>query len=148
MRALLIGHDEAVIRFVARRVGCTWFHRAQAVGQLQDGKLIAGVVWDTWNGASMQIHAAAEPGSNWLNPELIREAFRYPFEMCGAKKLIALAAEANTKSCTLLSGLGFVREATLADAHPTGALIVHTMTPAQCRWLERGKHGKRLTAAS
>lgn len=148
MRALLVGHDQDVISYVKRKLNCAFTGFPQAVGQLQDGRLVAGVVWDSWNGASMQIHCASEPGSNWLNPALIREAFRYPFEMCGARKLIALAAEGNHPSQTILEGLGFRLEATLSDAHPTGALMVYTMTPDQCRWLDRGKHGKRLTAAS
>jgi hypothetical protein len=148
VRRLLVGYDIAVAGWVAERVGCRGFPYPQAIGQLEDGKLIAGVVWDSWNGASMQIHVASETGADWLDRVFLRESFRYPFEMCRAAKLIALVNSYNERSIQLVTKLGFVREATLREAHPDGDLLVYTMTKSQCRWLERRNDGQGFSTAS
>jgi len=117
----------------------------------EDGCATAGVLFDGWNGSSICMHVAAVPGKRWMTREYLRVCFDYPFRQLQASKILGLVGEKNVAARRFDEHLGFVLEATLKDAHPDGDLLVYTMTPGQCRWLNMRtpQHGKeRATAAA
>lgn len=145
---LLFGHSDEVGQWVVARAGGEWFlGQGYGIGVLEQGKMIAGIIFTDWNGVSLQIHVAAEPGVNWINKKLLRVVFDYPFVFCKAKKLIGLVGEKNLAARRFDEHVGFTREATLRDAHPDGDLLIYSMTPDQCRWLDRRGNGKEQQAA-
>ena len=126
----------AVVEWVAKRTnefgnfGC-----AQGIGVTAKGELIAGVVYNEFNGANCCMHVAALPGRMWLKYANLRVWFDYPFNQMKVKRVTALIGEGNTASRRLTEHLGFERETTLRGAHPTGDLIVYAMWKERCEWI-------------
>ena len=137
MKTVILNQPDRVGRWVAERTDGQWIEgRGFAFGLEEEGELIAGVIFDSWNGASLCMHVAAKPGARWLTRDFIRVCFYYPFVQLRAKKILGLVGSGNTAARRFDEHLGFVLEATLADAHPDGDLLVYSMTPEQCRWLK------------
>jgi RimJ/RimL family protein N-acetyltransferase len=133
------------------QVGASWIPGiGYALGYEEDGKLICGVLYTDWNGRAIQGHVAAIPGKQWVRREFLFTAFWYPFIQLRCSKIIGPVPAANHEARRFDEHLGFVLEATLKDAHPTGDLLLLSMTRDQCRWLPstREPHGKTLSTAS
>lgn len=147
---VLLGEDDLVGDWVAKRTGGTYLPGSGPSFALCEGtRIIAGVSYDNYNGACMQMHVAAEPGARWLTREFLRICFAYPFKQCRVNKVIGLVGSGNEPARRFDEHLGFVLEATLKGAHPDGDLLVYSMDRAQCRWLNlRGtSNGQKLCSA-
>lgn len=136
MKQIVIDQPERISKWVADRMGSGWHGpRGSAIGLLEDGEVIAGVLFDSWNGASICMHVAAVPGKRWMTREYLRMCFAYPFQQLRASKIIGLVGSKNEVARRFDEHLGFQLEATLEAAHPDGALLLYTMTKEQCRWV-------------
>lgn len=96
---------------------------------------IAGVLFNEFNRASIQMHVAAEPGARWMTRHYLGFCFRYPFFQCKVKKILGFVGSNNHQALAFDTHLGFVEEARIKDAHPEGDMVILSMTPEQCRWL-------------
>lgn len=133
----------AVVAWVDAINGGTPDPCACGIGLEQDGRLIAGVKFDNWNGASICMHVAAEPGCRWMTREMLFAAFDYPFNQLQARKILGLVSASNERARRFDEHLGFMLEATLTDAAPDGDLLIYSMTRQQCRFLDlKDRHGK------
>lgn len=103
-----------------------------------DGEIIGVVGYEGFNGASIQMHTAGE--GNWLTRQFLWAIFHYPFVVCKAKVAIAPVASNNARALRLNERVGFVVEHVIADGHPDGDLILMTMRPSACRFVELGEH--------
>lgn len=121
-----------------------------AIGLEEGGRLLAGVAYDSYNGASCCMHVAAVEGSRWMTREFLWVCFAYPFNQLKVKKLIGPVGSANLPARAFDEHVGFVLEAALKDAHPDGELLIYTMTRSQCRWLNirTAYHGKTESTTS
>lgn len=136
----VIGH------WVAQRVRGQYFEaNSQAIGLMKDGKIIAGVIYENFNGRSVVAHIAIE-GS--INREFLYAIFHYPFTACGVEKIIAPVPGSNGKSIRLATNMGFWPEARLRDAHPDGDILLMTLEKADCRFLGDARYGKKFTIAA
>jgi hypothetical protein len=144
MKSLIINQDERLGPWICDRLGTEWLSgRGSCIGLEEAGEIVAGVLFDSCNGASVMMHVAAIPGKRWMTRELLWICFDYPFNQLGVKKIIGLVASRDESVIAFDTHLGFVHEATLKDAHPSGDLLLLTMTRAQCRWLHmRSPYGK------
>lgn len=153
MKHVVWDEPTRVMAFVARILEIPPSRDGAAIG-LKDayGNLIAGVLFDNYNGASIQMHVAAEPGARWMTREYLHCCFAYPFRQLAVRKIVGLVSCTNLPARRFDEHLGFHLEATLTDAHPDGDLLVYTMTKQQCRWLSiplrNPAHGKELTSAA
>lgn len=134
-RSVIVTGSE-VGEWVCARTKGTWEPGcAQAVGWSRDGVIVAGVVFDQWNGAQVCMHVASDGSRKWLNREFLSLCFHYAFEQLKVKRITGLVAASNTQALRFDEHLGFVREATLADAAPDGDLIVLRMYKHECKWI-------------
>jgi RimJ/RimL family protein N-acetyltransferase len=126
--------EDEVGQWVCQRLGGT-FHRDQAtaIGYEKDGSLVGGVIFDRYMGRSICLHIAGE--GQWLTKGFLKACFSYVFNQMKVLKAVALVESTNTKSLRLTKKLGFQPQAVIPDAGWTGDLLIHTMTPDQCRWL-------------
>lgn len=109
----------------------------KAIGLERNDELIAGVLYDSFNGHNMCIHVAGRPGTMWLQPQLLRYAFYYPFVELGVRRLTGLVKETNLAARKLDEHLGFVEETRLRGAADDGSdLIVYVMWKDDCRYLD------------
>ena len=136
MKSLLLGADDYVGRWVSYRVGAPMHAGDKTIGLLDPAQgLIAGVLYQDFNGANIVAHIAAEPGANWLNRQFLWTIFDYPFNQLGVKRITGQVAAKNLPARQFDEHLGFVAEATLKDALPDDDLIIYCMRRENCRWL-------------
>ena len=140
---LIVTGKDRVAPWVAKKLFAR-FNADEAIGLERDGEMIAGVVYEDWNGASFVVHIVVQ---GLMTPAYLGAIFHYPFVYCGASKLIAPVAESNEESVRFVRKLGFREEARLHDAHPDGSVLLYTMSKDQCRFIGE-RHGKRLAIAT
>ena len=131
-----------VVDFVDAINGGTRDEGASGIGLEEDGRLVAGVKYDNWNGASVCMHVAAEPGAKWMTRGYLFACFDYPFNQLKARKVLGPVAASNAQARRFDEHLGFKVEATIADAAPDGDLLIYSMTRDHCRFLGM-KHGQQ-----
>ena len=112
-----------------------------AIGLRHDGELVAGVVYEGFNGRNMWAHVAAMPGARWLRRDYLRACFVYPFVLCGVDRLSGYVNESNAEARRFDEHLGFKEESRLRGAAPDGGdVILYVMWRDECRFLSRTEH--------
>jgi len=107
----------------------------QGLGLERDGSLIAGVVYEGFNGHNMWIHVGAQPGARWLTRDFLRTCFAYPFQQCGVSRLSGYVNASNLAARRFDEHLGFEQEAVLHGAGPDGGdVIIYKMLHERCRY--------------
>jgi len=122
---------------------------AQCIVCVEDGRPIAGAVYDGYNGVSISAHvwmdAERKPSREWFACIL-----DYPFNRLQVKKLVGQVAENNLEARKFDEHLGFVEEARIKDYSEDGDLIIYTMTRDMChilnspRWESTVAHIRRV----
>jgi len=107
---------------------------ARCIGLERNGQLVAGTLYDSFNGASVlaSIAIAGPITRRWL-----WAIFHYPFIHLGVNVLIGSVAEGNVKSRRLTEHLGFTLQTTIPQADPSGSLLLYVMAKEECRFLKR-----------
>lgn len=119
--------------WVAERVAGKYFAEgSQAIGLERDGQIIAGVIYENWNQASIVCHIAIE---GRMTKGYLKAIFAYPFEFCKVKKIIVPVGSNHAKSLKLVTNMGFVEEARIKEATPDGDIIFLTLAREKCRFL-------------
>lgn len=128
---------DVVLPFVQRLLpGLPKTQGMQGIGLRKRGNLVAGVIYEGFNGQNMWIHVAAEPGARWLVRDYLRACFVYPFVVCGVNRLSGYVNESNALARRFDEHLGFKQEAVLKGAAPDGGdVIVYVMWRDECRFL-------------
>lgn len=139
MKSIITGQDHVIGPWVGERLGLEHLpERLVTIGLERDGKIIAGVIFEAYNGRTVNLHVAGI--DNWCSRDYLCAVFHYAFEVLKVVKVIGTVSSANVKAMKLDLGLGFIHEATITDAAKDGDLNILTMTRQQCRWLRR-HHG-------
>jgi len=129
--------------WVCARGGGNWFPgRGTAIGKLdKNANLIAGVLYEDWNGSNIVCHIAGE--GNWATKEFLNVIFDYPFNQVGAKRITAPVAESSIESIKLVTRMGFKLECNLKQATPTGDLLLFVIFKDDCKYLKGKYCGKK-----
>lgn len=147
--SLVLGLE--VVSWVAKRTNeyGSFGVAATGIGWQKNGQLVAGVVYCDWNGPNIVCHIASDGTRRWLTKEYLRVIFDYPFNQVKAQRITVTVGEGNKDSRRFVEHLGFVLEATLENAHPSGSLLIYKMTHSMCRWLKHENlHKARLAMAA
>lgn len=127
---------EGVCEWVAKRIETAYHARSgQGIGIEKNGQIVCGVIFDSFNGRSIQIHVALEPGAR-MTREWFRILFDYAFNQLGVQKIIGVVDSTNQAALRFDKHIGFVEEAVIKDAGKHGDMHILTMTRQQCRFLE------------
>lgn len=136
MPKTLVYDTQAVFAFVRARVPIFASEGMQAIGLAQDGNLIAGVVFEGFNGHNMWMHVAAQPGAKWLTRAYLQACFAYPFIQCGVSRVSGYVEASNTAAKKFDEHLGFTQEAVLKGAASDGGdAIIYVMHKGSCRYV-------------
>lgn len=105
-----------------------------AMGVEQDGEIVAGIVFNNFNGSNATCHIAVKkPGKAFVN--LLEHAADYAFNHCALNRLTGLVDASNTKALKLDKHIGFEEEFLMKKAAPDGGdLHVLVLWPENCRW--------------
>lgn len=115
---------------------------AQVIGCVEDGKIIAGVIYDGYNGGSIGAHiwvdVGARPSKEWFVA-----IFDYPFNRLQVAKIIGQVKRSNDEARKLDEHFGFKMEGSITEYYDDGdSLLIYTMTKDQCRVLNSPKWGR------
>ena len=135
----MIFSDVAVIGpWVCEKTGGTWTPaRGSALGLIKDEKIIAGVLYEDWNGANIVCHIRGENG--WANRKFLGTIFDFPFNGLKVKRITVPVASTNQDSVRLVEHMGFKLECTLKQATPDGDLLLYAMFKEECKYI-RGRY--------
>lgn len=106
---------------------------AQAIACVDGNNLLAGTVYDHYNGSTVNAHILVRgiPTREWWVA-----IFDYPFNVLGVRKLVGQVPSTHSEAQKLDKNFGFVEEARIKDFYAEGDdLIVFTMTRDQCKVL-------------
>lgn len=132
-RPYQLSTDNAVGQWVANKIhGTFYMDGATAIGLLRGDEIVAGVIYENWNHASVVCHIAVAT----MTPVFVAAIFHYPFEVLGVRKIIAPVSSANRSSIRFVEKAGFTLEGCLRDTDPQGDSLLYTMAKAECRFLD------------
>lgn len=129
---MIVFDKDYVGEWVADQLGCKWIKHAQCIGLERDGKLVAGVIYENYNGFSVNMHIAFKAR---LTREFLWIIYHYPFVQLGLKKIIGFVESGNIACTKIAPKHGFILEHTIKDAGRNCDINVWTMTKDQCRFL-------------
>ena len=124
---------ETVGHWVAKQTGGIYCGvHAQAIGFERDGKLVAGIIFEDWNGKSIVCHLAIR---GQVHPKFFREIAIYAFGTCKVHKVIAPIGSEKTRMIGIVKKIGFTEEGRIQNAQPFGDIVIFTLTGPNCRFL-------------
>lgn len=140
---VIFGADRQISAWVAERIpGFNLSPDARALGVIKGGQIVAGVVFEHWNGVHVEAAIAALPRSGWADRRTMRHLFSYPFRTLGCEAISASVASSNLPSLNLTTKMGFVPEAIIKyAAHDGSSLVVLKMFREHCKWI--GENGQK-----
>jgi RimJ/RimL family protein N-acetyltransferase len=117
---------------------------ATGIGLKEDGQMIAGVLFEDYNGVNIHMHVAALPGRRWMTREYLFTCFAYPFVQLGCNRITGTVEASNLDARRFDEHLGFTQEALLKGAARDGGdVIIYVMFREHCRFIKEHKHGKQ-----
>lgn len=130
---------EPVFQFVKDRLpGFARTEGMVAIGLRNEGHLVAGVIYEGINGVNGWMHVAAVPGRQWLTKRFLLAAFRYPFVVCGLRRVSAYVNASNHPARIFDEALGFKEEARLQGAAQDGGdVIIYAMWRKDFRYVNK-----------
>lgn len=107
----------------------------QGLGIEEDGQLIAGVVYDSYEeGARISSHCAGI-GKRWLNKTFLHMMFDYPFNQLKVNVVINTVSSNNKDSMRFTEHLGFKQVARIEGGASDGDLIIYALYKKDCKWI-------------
>jgi hypothetical protein len=108
-----------------------------AIGLTRHGELVAGAMYDQYNGCSIVASIAIDGP---ITRQWLWYIFAYPFIQLKANVIIGLISSANLRSIKLVEKMGFQSVADIPHADPSGLLCIYTMHRDQCRFIRSPYH--------
>lgn len=138
---IVAGPQDVLASWLCKRIGLTPSPHLRCMGVVYEGELRAVVGFDSWNGASCQMHVAARDG-HWVTRELLRQVFWYPFVACKLAVVLGAVPSGNTRALKFNRRIGFTEVARIEGAHPDGALVIMQLRRENCRWIKEARDGQ------
>ena len=137
MTTRIISNPARVFAFVSEIMPMSPVGGMKGIGLEKDGELIAGALYEGFNGQNVWVHLAGQPGKRWMNREFLRYGFHYPFNEMGVKRISGYVNASNTEARRLNEHFGYQEEVRLKGAAPDGGdVILYVMWRENCRFLE------------
>lgn len=132
--------------WVYKRIKGHWVPgRSIAIGNIRNGVIVAGTVYEEYTGANMFCHIAGD--GEWADRRFLHAIFDYPFNVAKVLRITAPVSSLNPKSIRLVEKMGFTIEAKLSQAIPGGDLLLYKMFRSDCKYLG-DRYGKRYSGSS
>ena len=136
MRYALDYNFDRVHAFVSERTPINSVSGAQAIGLQKDGELIAGAVYEGFNGHNVWVHLAGTPGRRWMTRQFLYAGFAYPFIQLGCSRISGYVEAWNMDARRLDEHFGYKQEAVLHGAASDGGdVILYVMRREDCRYV-------------
>ena len=136
MNKIILDQKDRVNNWACKKVGReSPFVKFNAFGVERKGKLIAGVVFDSFaSNTRCSMHCVGvEP--NWCSRELLYHCFNYVFNDAKCKVIINTVSSTNESSIAFTKHVGFTEMSRIKDGAVDGDLVILVMHRNDCRWL-------------
>lgn len=101
---------------------------------LSDGEPVIVIGYDCWTSGSVAMHQWIKH-PKYVQRDILREAFRYPFEIGNLQVVIAVVRSDNPKALKLDKRIGFQEVAVIPNAYGPGVDMHILQLPRhQCKW--------------
>ena len=141
---IICDQHERIGKWIESMDGGHWRAGAVCVGLEKNGEIVAGVMFDWFNGACIYVSIAAKH----LTRHFLWFCCYYVFHQLNANVMLGLVAPDNQKSKKLCERTGFRLVSAIPKAHPNGDQLIYAMYKDDCKWL-RNKHEQvKSTAAA
>ena len=132
----LIYDMDRIAPFVQRATGVALTQGATGLGWVKHGRLVAGAIYEGYNGANIWVHLAGDEGGQWLARPFLRAGFAYPFLVCRVQRLWGQVDESNACARRFDEHIGFREVARLKGAaHDGGDVLIYCMAREECRYI-------------
>lgn len=129
----VVSNPGKVLAFINQFMAVPVSGGMKGIGWEVDGKLTAGVVYETFNRHNVWVHGAmSAPATRGF----LCNAFGYPFNQLGVKRISTSTEASNTAARRIQEKLGFTQEAVLTGAASDGGdILIYRMTRPECRFI-------------
>ena len=125
-----------MLAFVRTQMPMAYVENMKSLGLERDGELVAGVLYEGYNGPNVWMHVAAVPGRRWMQRDYLWYCFHYPFNEMNVQRISGYVNASNEQARKFDEHLGFKVEATLSGAAPDGGdVLIYVMRREDCRFL-------------
>lgn len=129
-------NEKKIVDWVANKVDEKYFNECASVGLYRDKKIIAGVVFNMYNGVSVCMHVASLRKSRWLDKSFLKLCFGISFNHLKCRRVTGLIKENNHKSIKFVKRLGFVQEGIIRHGSDDGKnIILFGLLKEDCKFL-------------
>lgn len=136
MRRIIYDRSDEVMHFVATATGEWRYDDCATIGLEKDGRVVAGVVYQTYTGPNVLMHCAMAESRHLLTPAFLCAVFICPFQVLQCKRVTGLIRTDNLRSQHLAEHLGFQREGLMREAAADGTdFIIYGMLAHECRFV-------------
>lgn len=147
MNSLIVGADDYLKEWTAKKIGITGFGPSTAIGVQRNGKIIAAAVYHDFRDGQIEASLAANSQS-WASRSVLHAMFAYPFLQVGANRLLVTCNESNSKAMKMNRQLGFTQEGRLRQLYAPHDAIIWGMLMAECKWIKGSKNGQISTGTA
>jgi hypothetical protein len=128
------GDDPIVWLFLKDKCNLPWSTDLRTLGQQRsDFTLNAAIGYNNWINGSCFMHVAFDSAKS-LTRELLREAFKYPFETCTV--IFGLTPITNKPALQFNKKLGFV------EVYRSEFFVLQEMRRENCKWIKENTYGR------
>ena len=138
-KRLVLDQHQRVAEWVARQTGCSaeaWAGYVCLGLENEAGELLAGIVLESYNGRSANVHIAGV-GRQWMNRNMLTTFFHYCFNHLQLKRLTGLTPASNAAALAFNRHLGFEVEYVMPDGAADGDLVIQVLRPENCRYIPK-----------
>jgi RimJ/RimL family protein N-acetyltransferase len=135
MREIVFDQKKRVKNFLARKdVIPESLEIYEAIGIEQDGIIVAGVVYDNFDGDRCFMHCASD-AHYWLTKDFLWYVFDYPFNQLGMEVIVVFVSSNNEKALKMNKHLGFKEECRIKHGFKDGDMVILSMYKNECKYL-------------
>ncbi len=97
--------------------------------------IIAGVVYNNWRDANIEMTVASDT-PRWCSRAVLRGLFWYPFGQIGCHRVTGTTEHTNQSVRAFLCRIGFCEEGVMRRAFRNGSdAVIYGMLREECRWI-------------
>ena len=138
-KRLVMEEHSRIAEWVARQTGCSaeaWAGYVCLGLENEAGELLAGIVLESYNGRSANVHVAGV-GRHWLNRNMLTTFLHYCFNHLQLKRLTGLTPASNAAALAFNRHVGFEVEYVMPDGAADGDLVIQVLRPENCRYIPK-----------
>lgn len=135
MREIVFDQKKRIKNFLERKdVVPSYLEIYEAIGIEQDGKIVAGVVYDNFDGKRCFMHCASDT-RYWLTKDFLWYVFDYPFNQLDLEVIVVFVSSNNEKALKMNKHLGFKEECRIKNGFKDGDMVILSMYKNECKYL-------------